>query len=80
MLAGKPVVATRVGGAAEAVVENETGYLIDSDDDAALANRLIELLENETKAAQFGAAGRKIALRKFSLDAQLNKTLELYEI
>ncbi|HEX8639459.1 MAG TPA: glycosyltransferase [Pyrinomonadaceae bacterium] len=80
MLAGKPVVATRVGGAAEAVVENETGFLIESDDDETLAIRLIELLENETKAENFGAAARKIAAEKFSLDAQLNKTLELYEI
>lgn len=80
MLAGKPVVATGVGGAAEAIVENETGFLIESDDDEALANRLIELLENETKAENFGSAARKIAVEKFSLDAQLNKTLELYEI
>lgn len=80
MLAGKPVVATRVGGAAEAVAENETGFLIESDDDEMLANRLIELLENESKAANFGEAARKFAAEKFSLSAQLNKTLELYEI
>ena len=80
MHAGKPVVATRVGGAAEAIVENETGFLIDSGDDEALANRLIELLEDEAKAENFGAAGRKIAAEKFSLAAQLGKTLELYEI
>jgi glycosyltransferase involved in cell wall biosynthesis len=80
MFAGKPVVATNVGGAAEAITENETGFLIESDDDAALANRLIELLEDEMKAENFGAAGRKIAVEKFSLDAQLKKTLELYEI
>ena len=78
MAAGKPVVATNVGGAAEAVIEGETGYLVASDDDAALAQRLIELLDDPEKTAAFGGAGRKIAAEKFSTQAQLDKTLELY--
>ena len=40
MAAGKPVVATNVGGAAEAVADGESGYLVASDDDAAMASRL----------------------------------------
>lgn len=78
MSAAKPVVATRVGGAAEAIIEDETGFLIESDDDEALAARLIELLQNPEKAKRFGARGREIVEEKFTLDAQLNKTLELY--
>ncbi|CAN5787805.1 glycosyltransferase family 4 protein [soil metagenome] len=80
MAAGKPVVATNVGGASEAIIENETGFLIDSNDDEALANRLIELLKDEQKAKSFGEKGKQIAGEKFSLDAQLKKTLELYEV
>lgn len=79
MAAGLPVVATNVGGAAEAIIENETGFLIESDDDAAMANRLIELLENEAKIAGFGEKGRQTVKEKFSLETQLEKTLELYE-
>lgn len=78
MAAGKPVVATNVGGAAEAIIESETGFLIDSDDVAALANRLTELLQNEEKARNFGKCGREIVEAKFSLEAQLNSTLQLY--
>jgi len=78
MAAGKPVVATNVGGAAEAIIENETGFLVKSDDDETMANRLIELLENEGKAARFGKNAKKIIEEKFSLENQLNKTLELY--
>jgi L-malate glycosyltransferase len=78
MAAGVPVVATRVGGAAEAVVENETGFLVDSDDDEMLANRLAELLRDEKKAAAFGRKGRETVERKFSLENQLRETLELY--
>jgi len=80
MAAGKPVVATNVGGASEAIVENETGFLVESNDDETLANRLIELLQSEEKAATFGAKGRQVAEEKFSLNAQLNKTLELYGV
>lgn len=78
MAARLPVVATRVGGAGEAVAEGETGFLVESDDDAALANRLIELLSDEEKARKFGARGREVVEEKFSLRAQLENTLKLY--
>ena len=79
MAAGKPVVATNVGGAAEAIVEGETGYLVASDDDAAMAEHLIDLFTDTEKAARFGAAAKKIVADKFSQDAQLRNTLDLYE-
>jgi glycosyltransferase involved in cell wall biosynthesis len=78
MAAGKPVVATKVGGAAEAVVEGETGYLVPSDDDKAMAERLVELLGDEQKALAMGVRGKTIAEEKFSSQVQLSKVLELY--
>jgi glycosyltransferase involved in cell wall biosynthesis len=78
MAAGKPVVATNVGGAAEAVFEGETGYLVTSDDDAAMSARLIELLQDEVRSARFGAAGARRAAAKFSIDARLQSTIGLY--
>lgn len=78
MAAGKPVIATDVGGAAEAVVEGETGYLVESDDDAKMEERLIELLNDDAKATVFGNAGREIVREKFSNDAQLRNTMRLY--
>ncbi len=78
MAAKLPVVATNVGGASEAIIENETGFPVESDDDEAMANRLIELLENEEKVRKFGAKGREIVEEKFSCAAQLENTLKLY--
>jgi glycosyltransferase involved in cell wall biosynthesis len=78
MAAEKPVVATRVGGASEAIVENETGFLVESDDDEAMANRLLELLADAEKAARFGRTAKGIVEEKFSLRSRLDKTLELY--
>lgn len=80
MAASKPVVATAVGGAGEAVRENETGFLVAANDDQAMANRLIELLESPGKAKAMGVKGRKIVEEKFSVAAQTEKTLTLYEM
>lgn len=79
MAAGKPVVATDVGGANEAIVEGETGFLVRSNDDEKMAARLIELLEDGEKRRVFGIAGRKIVEEKFSTEAQIGKTVNLYE-
>ena len=57
MAAGKPVVATMVGGAAEAVVDGETGYLVPTDDAASMAERLVTLLSDGEMSLRFGAAG-----------------------
>jgi L-malate glycosyltransferase len=80
MAAGIPVVATNVGGAGEAIIENETGFLVASDDPEAMANRLIELLDDEEKAREFGAKGRAVVGEKFSCAAQLENTLKLYKV
>ncbi len=79
MAAGKPVVATRVGGAAEAIVEGETGFLVESGDDGKMAEKLIELLGDEPKAERFGRRGRQIVEQNFSCAAQLKATKKLYE-
>ena len=78
MAAGKPVVATNIGGAAEAIVEGEAGFLVSSDDDTALTARLIELLSDGDKAMQFGIDGKRVVTEKFSQEAQLAATLKLY--
>lgn len=78
MAVGKPVVATNVGGAAEAVVDGETGYLVASDDGAAMAERLIELLGDKDLAAAIGARAKQTAIERFAPEAQLDKVLRLY--
>jgi L-malate glycosyltransferase len=80
MSAAKPVVATRVGGATEVVVDGESGFLVESDDDAAMADKVITLLQNRELAEKLGAHGLKIIKEKFSLDRQLMETLELYDV
>jgi L-malate glycosyltransferase len=78
MAAGKPVVATDVGGAREAIADGETGYIVASDDDQAMAERLLAILNDQSLASRLGEAGRSRAREKFSLQTQLKSTLDLY--
>lgn len=78
MAAGKAVVATNVGGAGEAIVDGSTGYLVASDDDEAMAKRLIEILGDGKRAEEMGDKGQRRIRENFSADAQLETTLRLY--
>jgi len=78
MAAGRPVVATDVGGAREAVVDSETGYIVKPEDHQTMANRLISLMKEPDKAWAMGAKGRQRVLGHFSCEAQLSRVEELY--
>jgi len=78
MAAGRPVVATDVGGAREAVINGETGYVVKPQDFEAMAGHLISLLREPQKALDMGAQGRKRVLEQFSCEAQLKRVEELY--
>lgn len=79
MAAGRPVVATDVGGARESVADGETGYVVRPEDDEALAARVVELLTDARKARAMGERGRERAARMFSCEARLARTVELYD-
>jgi glycosyltransferase involved in cell wall biosynthesis len=79
MAAGRPVVATDVGGAREAVVDGETGYIVLPEDPETMATRLISLLREPERAWAMGERGRKRVLEQFSCEAQLTRVEKLYE-
>jgi glycosyltransferase involved in cell wall biosynthesis len=76
---GRPVVAARVGGLAEAVVDGETGLLVPPGDAAALRAALEQLLGNAELRARMGAAARSDAERRFSPEAAATATIAAYE-
>jgi glycosyltransferase involved in cell wall biosynthesis len=79
MAAARPVVVTDVGGAREAVIAGETGYLVPPGDDEQMAVRMIELLRDPKRARAMGERGRLIVEEKFSCERHLQNTLELYD-
>lgn len=78
MAAARPVVVTDVGGAREAVIEGESGYIVKSGDEEAMAERIIRLLSEPERARVMGLRGRRVIEEKFSEKAQLDATKALY--
>jgi len=68
-LAGKPVVGSRSGGAAEAVLHGRTGFVVDPDSVDEAAGAILRLLRDPQLTADMGVAGRAWALETFSEDA-----------
>ena len=77
MAAGKAVLATRVGGVPEVVVDGETGILVPPGDPEALAEGIRRLAGDAALRERLGAAGRERA-RLFSWDVVTEQYLEVY--
>src|SRR5467141_3255055 len=73
-----PVVATRVGGIKEVVVDEETGLLVPPSDPARLGQAITRILEDPKAATRMGKAGRRHVLHHFTWDRIAQQTLELY--
>lgn len=78
MAAGRPVVATSVNGAPEAVREGVTGHLVPPGDVAALAGRVIDLLRDEPRRQAMGAAAARSA-PEFDIEPMVRRYEALYE-
>jgi glycosyltransferase involved in cell wall biosynthesis len=79
MAAGKPVVATRVGGNPELVTQGVTGLLTPPADPEALAGAILSLLRNPDAARKMGAAGRERVVGEFTVEAMVRKHELLYQ-
>ena len=79
MAAARPVVVTDVGGAREAAIDKETGFIVPPGDPAAMASRIVELLAKPELAREMGERGQKRVEQEFSCRAQLEKTEILYD-
>ncbi len=64
---GRPVITCRTTGCRETVEEGRNGFLIEPKDPAALAEKMIWLVEHAAEAEQMGAASRELAQRRFNV-------------
>jgi glycosyltransferase involved in cell wall biosynthesis len=79
MRAGLPVVASDVGGIAETIREGETGYLVGRGAVDQVRDRIGRLLAEPGLRGDFGAAGRTLYERQFTLEHCVTRTLEVYQ-
>lgn len=78
MAAAKPVVATRVGGNPEVVLDGETGFLVEAQSPESIADGVARLLRDKARAARMGERGRARALERFSFRATVEQYQRLY--
>ena len=75
----KPVVASRIGGLEEAVVDGETGLLVPPNDPNALADALTCVLTDSVLARRLGEGGYRRALEHYNADTNVRQIVEIYE-
>ncbi|NLX10500.1 MAG: glycosyltransferase family 4 protein [Chloroflexi bacterium] len=79
MAAGTPVVTTCFGGAGEAVIDGETGYVVNPYNIEALAGALARLLTDDALRCAMGHAGQERIRQQFTLQHQAEAMIEVYE-
>lgn len=78
MAMGKPQVASDVNVLPEIVAEGENGFVFPAGEAAALAEKILRLVENPSLRAEMGRKARAIAEAKYSYPVFAEKTLEVY--
>jgi len=78
MASSLPVVATDVGGNAEAVNDGITGFVVPPEDPAAISAAILRLLSDPLQAKAMGSAGRNLVEEKFTTDAMMNQIAGAY--
>jgi len=78
MSLGRPIVATDVGGVGEAIEDEVTGRLVPAHDETSLAQAVVDLLSDSSRASALGAAAQQRLLDRFTFDRMVDETLAVY--
>jgi glycosyltransferase involved in cell wall biosynthesis len=79
MASRRPVIASRVGGIPEVVLDGATGYLVPVENHGSLAARILDLLRDPALARRLGETGKRRVVEVFSLSTMMQRYQELYE-
>jgi len=74
-----PLLATPVGGVPTVVLDGRTGVLVPTEDPAALATRIVELLRDDAQRERLGSAARQLVEDEFSAQRMTADYLRVYE-
>ncbi|WP_293874338.1 glycosyltransferase family 4 protein [Flavobacterium sp.] len=79
MLAKKPVVGSNHGGLTEIIVHNETGFLVEPNNESELALAIQKLLGNKEMRNLFGSNGYERAIKEFSEEKYISSFERLFK-
>lgn len=77
---GKAIITTNTIGCKEVVVDGKNGFLVPVGDVLQLAQKIKQLIEDESKVIEFGLQSRLKAETEFALSSVVLKTLEIYQL
>lgn len=77
-LAGKPVIASRVGGIPEVIQHGKTGILVEPGDPQALSSALADWIQNQDQLPVLGRAARLFAEERFTVDKMIDGYRSVY--
>lgn len=77
---GIPVIATRVDGLRDVIADNQTGYLVEPDDEAAMAERIIQLINDPALRNRMGEAGRRRVAEHFDIRKNIKDLEAIYAL
>ena len=80
MAAGKPVIATNVGGCSEAFEDKISGFLVPAKDSGALAEKILLLEKNRILREKIGGEARYRVEKKFEIGDKVKQTEKLYYV
>jgi len=75
---GLPIVATNTGGNPEVVADRETGLIVPVQDERAMADAMLWMIDNPQRAHAMGTAGRERVERCFSIATMVTRYEEIY--
>jgi phosphatidylinositol alpha-1,6-mannosyltransferase len=75
----KPSVAGHVGGVSEAVVDGETGILVDGNNIDEISEAIMKLLEDDKLRQKMGEAAKRRAIDEFNIDIQISKLQKMID-
>lgn len=78
LMAGAPAIVTKVGGMAEAVKHQESGFVVPPADPEALGQYMLQMLHNRERARDMGAAARCDALTRFTRDRMMAEYVDVF--
>lgn len=78
LAAGRPVIATNVGGIPEAIDDGKNGFLIPTGDPDSLASAMLRFIENPALIDRFGSAARNRVLKQYTVQRNLKELLVVY--
>lgn len=79
MFAKKPVIGSNHGGLTEIIINNETGFLVEPNNQKQLSEALNELIKNQELREQFGNAGYQRAVNEFSIGKYVSSIENLFD-